>query len=96
MHVVKSIRNDQNVLIIQPYIKWGPKKSPTPPDLKLQEAEALIRSLDKWSIEETVKVGLLNFDKKTFFGKGQLEELIKLKKKIDETKNQVSSVGRYM
>lgn len=83
MHVTKSIRNDQNVLIIQPYIKWGPRKTDTKPDLKLKEAEDLIRSLDTWSIRESVKVGLITFDKHSLFGRGKLEELCKLSKKYD-------------
>lgn len=80
MHVTKNIRSEQNVLIIQPYIKWGPKKSVTTPDLKLQEAEDLIRSLDTWSIRKSVKVGLETFDKTSLFGRGKLEELRQMSK----------------
>lgn len=81
MHVTRNIHNEQNVLIIQPYIKWGPSKSVVKPDVKLLEAEDLIRSLDTWKIQESMKVGLETFDKKSLFGKGKLEELQKLIKK---------------
>lgn len=83
MHVTESIQSDQNVLVIQPYIKWGPEKSATPPDLKLQEAECLIRSLDTWSIQESVQVGLDSFDKPSLFGRGKLKELLQISKKYN-------------
>lgn len=83
MHVTKHIPSDQNVLIIQPYVKWGPRKSRTTPDIKLQESEDLIRSLDTWSISESVKVGLETFDKTRLFGRGKLEELRLLSRKYN-------------
>lgn len=83
MHVTDSLRCDQNVLIIQPYIKWGSEKSATTPDLKLQEAECLIRSLDTWSIRESVTVGLESFDKPSLFGRGKLKELMQMAKKYN-------------
>lgn len=84
----RSIKSEQNVLIIQPYIKWGPKKSDVSPDIKLQEAEDLIRSLDTWHITESIKVPLLGFGKKTFFGRGKLDELKKLPNKYNGDINQ--------
>lgn len=75
MHVSRSIRHEQNVLVIQPYVKWGPKKSVVTPDIQMKEAEALIKSLDTWSIQHSMKVGLLNYDKSSFFGKGKIAEL---------------------
>lgn len=81
MHVTRGIRNEQNVLIIQPYIKWGPKRSDVPADVKLLEAEDLIRSLDTWKIQQSIKVGLISFNKATIFGSGKLEELQLLVKK---------------
>lgn len=83
MHVTENLRCDQNVLIIQPYIKWGPEKSATTPDLKLQEAECLIRSLDTWRIRESVTVGLESFDKPSLFGIGKLKELTRMAKKYN-------------
>lgn len=84
MHVTKNVRSEQNVLIIQPYIKWGPKKSATTPDLKLQESIDLIRSLDTWSIQESVKVGLESFDKVSLFGRGKLDELKEISKRYNQ------------
>lgn len=83
MHVTKNVRSEQNVLVIQPYIKWGPKKSITTPDLKLQEAEDLIRSLDTWNIQDSIKVGLTSFDKTTLFGSGKLAELKQMSKRYN-------------
>lgn len=75
MNVTRKIQNVQNVFIIQPYVKWGPKKTLTKPELKLQEAEALIRSLPRWNIEYSLKVPLESLDKRTLFGTGKLEEI---------------------
>lgn len=78
------IRSEQNVLVIQPYIRlFGPKRTATRPDIKLLEAEDLIRSLDNWTIQESVKVGLPTFDRNTFFGTGKLAELVKLSRKYN-------------
>lgn len=75
MHVTKNILNEQSVFIIQPYVKWGPNKSDISPDLKLQEAEALVRSLPHWSINHSLKVPLESLDKRSLFGTGKLEEI---------------------
>ncbi|XP_053673556.1 putative GTP-binding protein 6 [Anopheles nili] len=75
MHVTKRITNIHNVAILQPYVKWGPRKSATSPELLLQEAEALVRSLPKWTIEFSLKIPVDTLDKKHLFGSGKLEEL---------------------
>ncbi|XP_052902925.1 putative GTP-binding protein 6 [Anopheles moucheti] len=75
MHVTKQILNVQHVVIIQPYIKWGPRKNPTKPELLLQEAEALVRSLPKWTIELSMKIPVETLDKRQLFGSGKLDEL---------------------
>lgn len=75
MRVQKRLQNEQNVFIIQPYIKWGPKKSSSKPEHQLQEAEALVRSIPKWTVEHTLKVPLESLDKKHLFGVGKLEEI---------------------
>lgn len=67
------------VFIIQPYIKWGPKKRViTTPDLMLEEATALIDSLSAWSCVDSIKTPLLSMGKKLLFGTGKLEELQKI------------------
>lgn len=81
MHVSRNIRHEQNVLIIQPYIKWGLHKSVINPSIQIQEAEALISSLDTWAIQQSIKVGLLSYEKSTFFGRGKIGELRELIRK---------------
>lgn len=75
MNVTKSHLTEQSVFLIQPYVKWGPRKSDTEPDLKLQEAEALVRSLPQWSIACAIKVPLESLEKRQLFGTGKLQEL---------------------
>ncbi|XP_049535710.1 putative GTP-binding protein 6 [Anopheles darlingi] len=75
MHVTKRILNAHNVVIIQPYIKWGPRKSATKPELLLQEAEALVRSLPRWNTVLSLKVPVETLEKRQLFGSGKLEEL---------------------
>ena len=66
------------VFIIQPYVKWGPKKREiTTPDLMMEEAVALIDSLPKWTCIDSLKVPLLSLGKKQLFGSGKLETLKK-------------------
>lgn len=79
----RSIRSEENILIIQPYIKWGPQKSKITPDIKLQESEDLIRSLDAWKIAESIKVPLVGFAKRTFFGSGKVDELKRIAKRYN-------------
>lgn len=75
MGTTKNIQNIHNVLVLQPFIKWGPRKSTTKPELALQEAEALIHSIPTWSVEHSVKVPLESMDKQYLFGRGKLAEL---------------------
>lgn len=64
------------VLIIQPYIKWGPKKKEfTTPDLMLEEAKALIDSLPKWTCVDAIKVPTETLAKKRVFGTGKFDTL---------------------
>lgn len=75
MNTTKNILNIQNVLVLQPFIKWGPRKSATKPELALQEAEALVRSIPTWTVEHSIKVPLESLDKQSLFGTGKMEEL---------------------
>lgn len=84
----RSIRSEENILVLQPYIKWGPQKSNISPDIKLQEAEDLIRSLDAWKITESIKVPLVGFAKRTFFGRGKIDELKQLARKYNHDPDQ--------
>ncbi|XP_055614527.1 putative GTP-binding protein 6 [Uranotaenia lowii] len=75
MHVQKRLLNEHHVVVIQPYVKWGPKKIEVDPSHQLQEAEALVRSLPKWTVEHSITVPLESLDKRQLFGTGKLEEL---------------------
>lgn len=64
------------VFIIQPYVKWGPKKNViTTPELMLEEAEALIDSLPNWKCVDSIKIPTETLGKKQVFGSGQFENL---------------------
>lgn len=66
------------VFILQPFVKWGPKKKElTTPDLMLEEAKGLIESLPNWKYVEALKVPVETVEKKNVFGVGQIENLKK-------------------
>lgn len=86
------------MLIIQPYVKWGPNKSDISADIKLKEAKDLIQSLDTWNISECIKVPLITFAKRTLFGRGKIDELRKLSKRYngDEEKKVREIIERVL
>lgn len=64
------------VLIVQPYVKWGRSKDrDTPPDVKLDESRSLVRTLADWSVADAIKVGLTSFQKRSFFGPGNVDAI---------------------
>nr|CAH0111880.1 unnamed protein product [Daphnia galeata] len=66
------------VAILQPFVKWGPKKNLlTTPDLMLEEAKALIDSLPNWKCVDSIKIPVESLEKKNVFGSGQFEDLQK-------------------
>ncbi len=66
----------RDVFVIQPFIKWGPKKRRnTTPQLQLEESVSLVNTLRDWTIRDKEIVSLYTFDKYTFFGSGKLDEL---------------------
>lgn len=67
-----------NCFIIQPYVKWGPKKHSVAPEEQLEEAVALIRTLPSWHVEGTITIPLESLDKKSLFGSGNMEKLCQL------------------
>ncbi|XP_058823543.1 putative GTP-binding protein 6 [Topomyia yanbarensis] len=75
MRVQKRLQDEQHVFIIQPYVKWGPKKTSTKPEHQLKEAEALVHSIPKWTVECALKVPLESLEKRQLFGTGKLEEI---------------------
>lgn len=76
MHVVnQKLLNIQNVIVIQPYVKWGPmKRKEVKPENQLAEAESLIRTLN-WNVEVSLKVPLDSMTRRMIFGSGKLDEL---------------------
>ncbi|KAK6620739.1 hypothetical protein RUM43_011034 [Polyplax serrata] len=82
------LRHDSGhqVFVIQPYIKWGPKKKRnTTPTLQLLESVTLIKTLRTWKVVGQTSVGLEKFTSKSFFGKGyisMIKELVEKHKSI--------------
>ncbi|XP_065217150.1 putative GTP-binding protein 6 [Planococcus citri] len=72
----QNLTSGQQVLVIQPYIKWGPlKKRNTTPELQLEESVSLINTLNDWKVVGKEIVGLNGFESQYFFGKGKLSEI---------------------
>ncbi|XP_019486558.1 PREDICTED: putative GTP-binding protein 6 [Hipposideros armiger] len=66
----------QRVCLVHPEVKWGPGKPQlTRAEWQVAEAEALVRTLDGWSVVETMVVPTKTPDRKLIFGKGTLEHL---------------------
>ena len=73
------IAGGHRVLIIQPYIKWGPDKNKiTTPQLQMDEAEALIKTLPYWSVVDKIYAPLLTFKRKHVLGPGSFDNLKEL------------------
>ncbi|VEN61320.1 unnamed protein product [Callosobruchus maculatus] len=70
--------DEHKCLVIQPYVKWGPQKLTISPDEQLEEAVALIKTLPRWTVKDTIKIPLETLDRKTLFKSGNLEKLTKL------------------
>lgn len=88
MNVTRKSPQPQNVLVIQPYIKWAVKRSSTiSPDDQLEEAKALIHSITNWNVALAIKVPLESLDRKALFGKGKLEELRNLVQELRQAKS---------
>ncbi|XP_048511989.1 putative GTP-binding protein 6 isoform X2 [Athalia rosae] len=67
-----------NALVLQPYIKWGPdKKTNTTPELQLEEAVTLLKTLPNWSVVDKMCVSLMTLEKSKLLGIGNLESLKK-------------------
>lgn len=70
-----GLKEVHNCLIIQPYVKWGPKKLPISPEEQLEEAIALIKTLPSWDVENTITIPLESLEKNKLFGSGNMEKL---------------------
>ncbi|XP_055991120.1 putative GTP-binding protein 6 [Sorex fumeus] len=66
----------QRVCLIHPEVKWGPGKPQlTQAKWQVAEAEALVGTLDNWSVVETLVIPMKTPDRKLLFSKGTLEHL---------------------
>ncbi|XP_049560840.1 putative GTP-binding protein 6 isoform X2 [Orcinus orca] len=66
----------QRVCLVHPDVKWGPGKPPgTRAEWQVVEAQALVHTLDGWSVVDTVVVPTKTPDRKLVFGRGTLERL---------------------
>lgn len=76
LSTLNSECSGRSVFVMQPYIKWGPrKKRDTTPKLQLDEAVALINTLQEWCVSAKETIPLTSFCKMSFFGSGKLVEL---------------------
>lgn len=88
MHVMRKSIHPQNVLVIQPYVKWAVKRSSQiSPEDQLQEANALIHSISNWRVALSIKVPLESLERKTLFGKGKMEELKQIINELRQAKS---------
>ncbi|KAL0276228.1 UNVERIFIED_CONTAM: hypothetical protein PYX00_003837 [Menopon gallinae] len=66
------------VMVIQPFMKWGRLKNHlTTPELQLEESVTLIKTLRTWEVVDQMTVPLSGPNRRTVFGSGQLESLVK-------------------
>lgn len=73
---LKLAPTGHQVLVIQPYVKWGANKDrATSPEIKLEESKSLVHTLGDWKVVDSMKVGLTSYRKHTFFGPGNLDNI---------------------
>ncbi|XP_077978921.1 putative GTP-binding protein 6 [Glandiceps talaboti] len=76
-----------SVFVVQPDVKWGPRKQHhTTGQLQLQEAVTLVKTLENWTVAESIVMSLKKPDRKFIFGKGNFSLLTeKIKSRRDVT-----------
>ena len=78
-----GLEQGHNVLVIQPDFKWGKNRFHLETvDHMLGEALSLVESINGWSVVEGRTEPIRKPDARYFFGKGKLEELTKIVKKL--------------
>ena len=81
-----GLEQGHKVLVIQPDFKWGRNRFHLETvDHMLGEALSLVESISDWSVVEGRTEPIRKPDTRYFFGKGKLEELTKLVKKLKVT-----------
>ncbi|CAH1153507.1 unnamed protein product [Phaedon cochleariae] len=73
-----TVGDSHNCLIIQPYVKWGPRKLSISPQEQLEEAVSLIKTLPSWTVQDTISVPLETLTKKSLFKSGSMEKLSRI------------------
>ncbi|KAK3925697.1 Putative GTP-binding protein 6 [Frankliniella fusca] len=82
-------QHGHNVLVIQPFIDYqtnwkDPNLKNTTPELQLEEAEALIKTLSRWKVSGSLLLGVPSYNRSNFFSYGQIE---RMKDILNKTKN---------
>ncbi|XP_056646817.1 putative GTP-binding protein 6 [Diorhabda sublineata] len=72
---ILHLKDIHSCLIIQPYVKWGPRKLTITPEEQLEEAVSLIQTLPSWKVVDTMKIPLESLDNKSLFKTGNMEKL---------------------
>lgn len=81
----ENYRFDMGVLVLQPWVKWGPHmKMTTTPEMMLDEAAALIATLPGVRVVRKEVVPVRSMDSKLVFGSGTLERLVSLARLSEE------------
>ena len=81
-----GLERGHQVMVIQPDFKWGRNRFHLETvDHMLGEALSLVHSINNWSVVEGRTEPIRKPDGRYFFGKGKLEELTKLVKKLKVT-----------
>ncbi|XP_033112706.1 putative GTP-binding protein 6 [Anneissia japonica] len=76
MKADSGIRQGHNFLVIQPKIKWGPERNYlTTPDLQLEEAVTLVKTLSHSRVVDSCIYSLKNTQKKFVYGKGTFQNI---------------------
>ncbi|XP_068248270.1 putative GTP-binding protein 6 [Palaemon carinicauda] len=75
----ENYRFDVGVLVLQPWVKWGPRmKKQTTPEMMLDEAAALVATLPGVRVIRKEVAPVRNTQSKMVFGSGTLERLVSL------------------
>ncbi|XP_075056173.1 putative GTP-binding protein 6 isoform X2 [Mixophyes fleayi] len=78
-----SLHGVQNIFLVHPDVKWGPKKQQsTTADLQIAEAVSLVQSIPDWIVVDKLIMSTKSPDSKYIFGKGNLQVLTEIIRKL--------------